>query len=560
MANTKITTKTNLSEAFVSLQKSNPLLSLEPRKLMNGVEYKVFSNAPKTIRDLFEVIGMLHGDFPFLLDHDNQLTYSQVLSKTKNLANYLTEHGITCGDRVGICMQNSAEWIIVHMAISAHGATSVPFNSWWKEEELKYGIDHSEVKLLFVDEKRYELTKSLEVKKVIVSDKSFDNCINFSETISADYETWPEANASEEDVNVILYTSGSTGLPKGVMLTHLSVINSILGFYAFGELRSIIHQEQLLNVDNASVLLNVPLFHVTGLITQFLLSMVAKRNIIIMRKWDATEALELIHKYKVTNLSGVPAQSWDLLNHPDVDDYDLSSLIDIGAGGAARPEDQVISLDKKFNIPQTFAWGMTETCAIGTVLRGNDYLLRPNSAGLCVPELTEINIIDETWKFLDVGEIGEIVFKSPTNTIGYLKNDDETNQSIKNGWLKTGDLGYLDEDGYIFIVDRKKALIIRGGENISCLEVENALDKYDDVIESCVCGIFDEKLGEIVGALIYTDQNIDLTILKKFLSKYLADYKIPVIFKFINKPLPRIASEKLDRVEIKKILSDHSNG
>ena len=556
MANTKITTKENLKEAFADLQTANPLLSLESRILKNGIEYKVFNNAPKTIRDLIDVIGMLHGDFPFLLDQGNQLSYSEVVSKTKNLANYLTKHGVTCGDRVGICMQNSAEWIIAHMAISAHGATSVPFNSWWKEEELKYGIDHSEVKLLFVDEKRYELTKSFKVKKIIVSDKSFDDCINFSETISHDYESWPEVNANDEDVNVILYTSGSTGLPKGVMLTHLSVINSILGFYTFGELRSIIHQEQLLNIENASVLLNVPLFHVTGLITQFLLSMVAKRNIIIMRKWDATEALELIHKFKVTNLSGVPAQSWDLLNHPEVDNYDLSSLIDIGAGGAARPEDQVISLDKKFNIPQTFAWGMTETSAIGTVLRGNDYLHRPNSAGLCVPELTEINIIDEKWNFLDVGEIGEIVFKSPTNTIGYLKNVDDTNHSIKDGWLKTGDLGYLDEDGYIFIVDRKKALIIRGGENISCLEVENALDKHNDIIESCVCGIFDEKFGEIVGTLIYADQNLDLQVLKNFLSKYLANYKIPEVYKFIDKPLPRIASEKLDRVEIKKILSE----
>tara|TARA_B000000565_G_scaffold255795_1_gene237953 strand:+ start:1771 stop:3441 length:1671 start_codon:yes stop_codon:yes gene_type:complete len=556
MANTKITTKVNLKEAFADLQTTNPLLSLESRILKNGIEYKVFNNAPKTIRDLIDVIGMLHGDFPFLLDQGNQLSYSQVVSKTKNLANYLTKHGITCGDRVGICMQNSAEWIIAHMAISAHGATSVPLNSWWKEEELKYGIDHSEVKLLFVDEKRYELTKSFKVKKILVSDKSFDDCINFSETISHNYESWPEGNANDEDVNVILYTSGSTGLPKGVMLTHLSVINSILGFYTFGELRSIIHQEQLLNIENASVLLNVPLFHVTGLITQFLLSMVAKRNIIIMRKWDATEALELIHKFKVTNLSGVPAQSWDLLNHPKVDNYDLSSLIDIGAGGAARPEDQVISLDKKFNIPQTFAWGMTETSAIGTVLRGNDYLHRPNSAGLCVPELTEINIIDENWNFLDVGEIGEIVFKSPTNTIGYLKNVDDTNDSIKDGWLKTGDLGYLDEDGYIFIVDRKKALIIRGGENISCLEVENALDKHNDIIESCVCGIFDEKFGEIVGTLIYADQNLDLQALKNFLSQYLANYKIPEVYKFIDKPLPRIASEKLDRVEIKKILSE----
>ena len=224
-------------------------------------------------------------------------------------------------------------------------------------------------------------------------------------------------------------------MPKGVMLTHLSVINALFGFYTFGELRGIIHQEELLDMENASILLNVPLFHVTGLITQFLLSMLAKRNIILMRKWDATEALELIAQHKVTNLSGVPAQSWDLLNHPDVDNYDLSSLTDIAAGGAARPEEQVISLNKKFNIPQSFAWGMTETTAIGTLLRGNDYLHRPNSAGLCVPDLTDIRIVDDNWNFLDTGQIGEMVFKSPTNTIGYLKNPEETEKTFKDGYF-----------------------------------------------------------------------------------------------------------------------------
>jgi len=556
MPETKITTKTNLEAAFAELREANPLFDLENRTLLNGVEYKVFKSAPKTMRDLLEAIPLLHGDFPVLLDQGQQLTYAETIAKAKNLANYLTEQGIKPGDRVGICMQNCSEWIIAHLAISGHGATSVPLNSWWHKEELTYGVEHSEIKIIFVDEKRYEFIKDLPVEKIITGSNQIDGCVNFSTTIEGNIDTWPEQNANDEDVNVILYTSGSTGMPKGVMLTHLSVINALFGFYTFGELRGIIHQEELLDMENASILLNVPLFHVTGLITQFLLSMLAKRNIILMRKWDATEALELIAQHKVTNLSGVPAQSWDLLNHPDVDNYDLSSLTDIAAGGAARPEEQVVSLDKKFNIPQSFAWGMTETTAIGTLLRGNDYLHRPNSAGLCVPDITDIRIVDDDWNFLDTGQIGEMVFKSPTNTIGYLKNPEETEKTFKDGWLKTGDLGYLDEEGYIFIVDRKKALIIRGGENISCLEVENALDKFNGIIESCVCGIYDEKFGEVVGAYIYTEDQLDIESIKEFLSKYLANYKVPEIFKFTNNPLPRIASEKLDRVKIKELLSN----
>lgn len=552
MAQEKITTLNDLKVAFDELKALNPLLELETRKI-NNIDYNVFKNAPKTFRDLYNLIQLLHGDFPFVNENNKQESFSDILQKSKNLANYLSKKGLKPGDSVGICMQNCSNWIIAFLGITAHGATCVPFNSWWTSKELEYGINHSDVKLIFVDKKRYLNVKELQVE--VVTNENIPKTIDFNDTIADHCDDWPSKNSSELDVSVLLYTSGSTGLPKGVMLSHLSLINALLGFYTLGELRQHVHQETLLQVDNASVIINVPLFHVTGLITQFLLSMLAKRNMILMSKWDTEEALKIIEKFKVTNISGVPTQSWDILKHPNVDNYDLSSLIDIGAGGAARPEDQVKELNNKFNIPLTFGWGMTETSAIGTIHRGEDYLKRPTSCGLNVPYLTELSIIDEKWNFLKSKEIGEIVFKSPTNMQGYLKNDEETQKTIKDGWLKTGDLGFIDDDGYLFIVDRKKALIIRGGENISTLEVENNLDKHDGVLESCACGIPDEKFGEIVGALIYTTKKIDEDEIKDFLSKTLATYKIPEIIKFTDKPLPRIASEKIDRVGIKDILS-----
>jgi len=552
MSEPKISTKQNLSEAFAELRKLNPLLELTDRDI-NGVNFKVFQNAPKTMRDLFGAIELLQGDFPFICEGDNELSFLESISKAKSICKFLLEEGIKPNDRVGICMQNCTEWAVIYLALAGYGATAVPFNSWWKTEELDYGIEHSEIKLIFVDPKRYELIKDHKIKKVVT--RPIDGCISYGEISETKVSDWPQDNATDEDLTVLLYTSGSTGLPKGVMLTHLAIINGLFSFYTLGELRKIVHEEQLLDVENASVLINVPLFHVTGLITQFLLSMLAKRKIIIMHKWDATYALDLIQHHKVTNLSGVPTQSWDLMNHPNVDEYDLSSLIDIGAGGAARPEDQVFNLHEKFNIPMTFAWGMTETSALGTILRGHDYLKRPNSAGLIVPDITEIGIMDDKNKFLESNSVGEIVFKSPSNTIGYLKNKKETEKTIINGWLKTGDLGYIDEDGYLFILDRKKALIIRGGENISCLEVENALDKHPDIIESCVSGINDEKFGEIVGAYIYAKRSIDIDDLKEFLKDKLANYKIPEVFIFSDYSLPRIASEKIDRVTIKKLLS-----
>ena len=552
MSEPKISTKENLKEAFAHLRKVNPLLEITDRPI-NGSIYRVFKNAPKTMRDLFTVIEFLHGDFPFIVEGKNQLTFAETIQKAKNICTYLNKVGIKPGDKVGICMQNCTEWVVIYVALSAYGVTVVPFNSWWKKEELSYGVEHSEVKLIFSDTKRYESLKDLNIE--IILNEPIDNNITFNEIVSGTSTEWPEANATEEDISVLLYTSGSTGLPKGVMLTHLAIINSLFSFYTLGELRKIVHNETLLDVENASVLINVPLFHVTGLVTQFLLSMLAKRKLIIMYKWEAKYALDLIKEHKVTNLSGVPTQSWDLLNHPDIDNYDLSSLIDIGAGGAARPEDQVFNLHDKFNIPMTFAWGMTETAALGTILRGDDYLKRPNSAGLIVPNITEIAVIDDSNNFLDTDEIGEIVFKSPSNTIGYLKNEEETKKTIVNGWLKTGDLGYVDDDGYLFIVDRKKALIIRGGENISCLEVENVLDKHPDIMESCVCGIDDDKFGEIVGAYIYTNKELTQEDLKIFMSDKLANYKVPEVIIFTAEPLPRIASEKTDRVTIKRLLS-----
>ena len=535
MSEPKISTKENLKEAFAHLRKVNPLLEITDRPI-NGSIYKVFKNAPKTMRDLFTVIEFLHGDFPFIVEGKNQLTFAETIQKAKNICTYLNKVGIKPGDKVGICMQNCTEWVVIYVALSAYGVTVVPFNSWWKKEELSYGVEHSEVKLIFSDTKRYETLKDLNIE--IIVNEPIDNKQTFNEIVSGTSTEWPEANATEEDISVLLYTSGSTGLPKGVMLTHLAIINSLFSFYTLGELRKIVHNETLLDVENASVLINVPLFHVTGLVTQFLLSMLAKRKLIIMYKWEAKYALDLIKEHKVTNLSGVPTQSWDLLNHPDIDNYDLSSLIDIGAGGAARPEDQVFNLHDKFNIPMTFAWGMTETAALGTILRGDDYLKRPNSAGLIVPNITEIAVMDDSNNFLDTDEIGEIVFKSPSNTIGYLKNEEETKKTIVNGWLKTGDLGYVDDDGYLFIVDRKKALIIRGGENISCLEVENVLDKHPDIMESCVCGIDDDKFGEIVGAYIYTNKELTKEDLKIFMSDKLANYKVPEVIIFTAEPLP----------------------
>ena len=249
MDQTKNTTLSDLEKAFKEVMQTNPLLALQDREL-NGVSHKVFTNAPKTMRDLFDVVGLLNGDFPFIHENGSEHSYLEVIQNAKNLAGFLAKKGIKPGDSVGICMQNCTEWIIAYLGIAAHGATCVPLNSWWRGDELRYGVEHSELKLLFVDEKRYQYTQDLDVLQVIKTNSTTD-ALTFDDVFKTESANWPEENATDEDVSVLLYTSGSTGLPKGVMLTHLSVVNAILGFYTLGELRGLVKGETLLAVGNA---------------------------------------------------------------------------------------------------------------------------------------------------------------------------------------------------------------------------------------------------------------------------------------------------------------------
>ena len=554
------------NEVLANLTAEDQIYAFEDVTHSSGITYREFKNTPKTLASFFE-FGLLFPEWEFIVFNDERYTYQDIHKKVSQTANALKNAGVKKGDRVAICMANNPEYIISFMAVTSMGAVCVLLNSWWVPDEITYGLENSGATVLIGDEKRLKgLEKFTELKKIVVRPVNKSNDYeDFNEFIGSQSENFSEPSLNTHDNATIFYTSGSTGFPKGVLSTHRNILSTLFSWALVTTLKREVEDVNNLESESAedvskqqaAILHCVPLFHVTGSHSGFLMSIIAGRKMVMMSKWDPTDALKLIQDEKIGNITGVPTQSWDLLTHPDKDKYDLSSLKDLAGGGAHRPPEHVKKLKDGFKDSEpSIGYGLTETNAAGTLNLGKDYLKHPGSCGRAIPPVTDVAIIDENWNFLDVGEIGEIVFKSPTNTIGYLKNVDDTNDSIKDGWLKTGDLGYLDEDGYIFIVDRKKALIIRGGENISCLEVENALDKHNDIIESCVCGIFDEKFGEIVGTLIYADQNLDLQALKNFLSKYLANYKIPEVYKFIDKPLPRIASEKLDRVEIKNILSE----
>jgi acyl-CoA synthetase (AMP-forming)/AMP-acid ligase II len=303
-----------------------------------------------------------------------------------------------------------------------------------------------------------------------------------------------------------------------------------------------------------AILLAIPLFHVTGLHSIFLLSLALGRKIVMMRKWDVDAALELIQAEQITNFNGVPTMSMELMNHPRLADYDLSSLIEISSGGAERPAEQVATLMERFpGAMPTVGYGLTETNAVGCISGQEDYVTRPGSVGRPTAPLVEIRIIDAQGKAVTKGDIGEICFRSPAIAGGYWNCPEASAEVFNDGWVRTGDVGYQDEEDFLYIVDRLKDIIIRGGENISCLEVEAALYTHQEILEAAVFSIPDERLGEIVGAAVMTRSGamLEMEQIQAFLSERLAAFKIPQHIWCQAEPLSRIAAGKFSKKQIR---------
>ena len=515
-----------------------------------GITHTEYASFPDNLRGYFD-FGLLHGDKEFLVYESERFLFKDAINKAAQVGNALIAEGITKGDRVAICMQNNPEFIFTYMGIVGIGAVCVPLNSWWVPEEIIYAIEHCDAKILFGDQKRLKGLESLKnVKKIITSYTPDNNFICFSDFIKDHSSEWPDIEITRDDHASIYYTSGSTGKPKGVLSSQRGIISSMFSWAFISTVLS--ERESRLGKDatplassESCILLCVPLFHATGSHVAFLMSILVGRKIVMMKKWDAGEAIKLIHDEKITDITGVPTQTWELLNHPDKDKYDLSSLKTLGGGGGPRPAEHVKLLDDNFEGRPGIGYGLTETNALGTLGSGDEYISNPSSAGRVVPPLTEIKIIDDNWNQLANGQIGEIAIKSQSNMLGYWGNDE--------GWFRSGDMGKF-EGPFLFIVDRIKDMVIRGGENIACPEVENAIYEHPDVLEACVFGIPDERLGEILCTAIYLkeDSNLDKDNLITFLSAKLAAFKIPVIIEFSSTNLPLVASGKFDKPALRK--------
>ena len=529
---------------------------------VRGVKMKVFKNAPAHLGQVFAG-SRGHGDKTFLVYEDEIITFAQAADRIDALASLLVNtYGVKKGDRVAVAMRNFPEWVMSFAAIISVGAINVSMNSWWTEDEMDFALEDSGATVLICDQPRFDIGAASCVKKnirvlVVRAEKPLPTGVDKWEDVLPLGDAHPGADISPDDDATILYTSGTTGRPKGAVSTHRAIISSIMAFSA----RSTIFQmsgTKLKDVDGpeipTSFILIVPLFHVTGCVPVMLSCFVAGLKLAIMYKWDPEKALEMIEREQITNFVGVPTQSWDLVNSPAFEKYDTSSLRAVGGGGAPSPTSLVGKVnDKVKNGNPQLGYGMTETNAFGPAITGSDYLSHPTSTGRASwPMVVEVR--DENLKPVPTGQSGEIWFFGPMLIRGYWNRPDATAETIVDGWLRSGDLGRLDADGYVYVEDRVKDMILRAGENVYGAEVESAIYEHPAIHEAAVFGVPHERLGEEVGVAILVNDGMTLTPaeLWAFLDEKIAKFKIPTQVVIMTEPLPRNAAGKFLKRELQQ--------
>jgi len=529
---------------------------------VRGVTMKVFKNAPAHLGQVFAG-SRGHGDKTFLVYEDEIITFAQAADRIDALASLLVNtYGVKKGDRVAVAMRNFPEWVMSFAAIISVGAVNVSMNSWWTEDEMDFALEDSGATVLICDQQRFDIGAASCVKKnikvlVVRAEKPLPAGVDKWEEVLPLGDKHPGADISPDDDATILYTSGTTGRPKGAVSTHRAIISSIMAFSA----RNTIFQmsgTKLKDVDGPEVptsfILIVPLFHVTGCVPVMLSCFVAGLKLAIMYKWDPEKALEMIEREQITNFVGVPTQSWDLVNSPAFEKYDTSSLRAVGGGGAPSPTSLVGKVnDKVKNGNPQLGYGMTETNAFGPAITGSDYLSHPTSTGRATwPMIVEVR--DENLKPVPTGQSGEIWFFGPMLIRGYWNRPDATAETIVDGWLRSGDLGRLDADGYVYVEDRVKDMILRAGENVYGAEVESAIYEHPAVHEAAVFGVPHERLGEEVGVAILVNDGMTLTPeeLWAFLDVKIAKFKVPTQVVIMTEPLPRNAAGKFLKRELQQ--------
>ncbi|KIN70219.1 AMP-dependent synthetase and ligase [Sulfitobacter noctilucicola] len=537
---------------------------------VRGVSIKAFKNIPGTVPGLLAAGWAQHGDgqLEYIAYENESWTYAEFTASVYRLGHALRDDlGMKSGDRIAIAMRNYPELLMLVLAVSSIGGVVVFVNAWWTTEELDYALRDSEAKVVFADGARMErlqpLKETLGLTLIGVRDGEGQTALDLSTLRDgAASDTAPDVTIDTDGDFAVMYSSGTTGHPKGVVQTHRGAVNAVFSWLMQSVIAPLIDPPapDAPAAPRPSALVVTPLFHVTATHPLFLLSLPAGAKITLMHKWDAEEAVRLIRDNSITRFLGVPTQSAELMEAAKRMGEGLPTMDYLGSGGAKRPAAQVAQLAEAFpNAGVATGWGMTETNALGIGMIGDDYKARPECAGKLHPPVQELRMLDDHGNDVPNGTIGEIAVKGPQVMRCYLNKPDATAETVVDGWLRTGDLGVLDDEGYVTILDRKKNIIIRGGENIACLDVEGALHRHPDVLEAAAFSVPDDRLGEIVGAAVQLRDGTRLTQqdMAAFLDGHLAKFKIPVHLWVQHDVLTRGTTDKIDRRAIRTACLDN---
>ncbi|HET9728105.1 MAG TPA: AMP-binding protein [Acidimicrobiia bacterium] len=526
-----------------------------------GHPTQVYKQRMRSLRELMEQ-SALRADVDWVVQGDRRLTYGEHDRLARTLAGALAELGVARGDRVALCSANVPEWVVTFFATMILGATLVPLNAWWKAEELEFGLTDSESKVLIADARRlaplYDRLpemRALEHVFVIEDEADVQHPVrHLSELFEGADLGMPSGPIDEDDIAAIMYTSGTTGQPKGATVTQRQIIANVQNIVTMA-IASAMRGDAVPEADSAvqnAALLVVPLFHVTGCLSTMTLNYATGAKLVLMPvgRFDPDTAMQIIERERVTSIGGVPTIMWRILESPNLDKYDLSSVKRASYGGAPAAPELVERIERVFPHMRktlTTAYGLTETASVATAHGGDDYFAHPGSVGRAAPTV-ELRVVDDAGIDQPAGERGEIWIKGPTVMAhGYWRRPDANEASFTDGWFHTGDIGYLDADGFLYLVDRAKDMIIRGGENVYCVEVEHVLFDHPDVIDAAVVGVPHKTLGEEVKAVVQLRAGATTSEeeLREFCRKHLANFKVPEYVELRDEPLPRNPAGKV---------------
>jgi long-chain acyl-CoA synthetase len=529
--------------------------------VVNGVEMKVYKDRMGSLREIAQAAS-LRGDQEFIVQGDRLLTYGEFVRGANGVSQALADAGVGHGDRVAVLSANNAEWCMTFWATVDLGAILVGLNGWWKTDEVLYGLDDSGAKVLVADAKRFEriadqLDQCPGVEHIYLIDGDAsaygDPRIQpFSVLTTEPTDEFPDTAIDEDDPAVIFYTSGTTGRPKGAISTHRNMVANLQNtlFNTIATAMSDPDSASSMGGGGQTVgLLTSPLFHVSGCHSSLVVGMIAGVKLVIPEgRFDPDSALQLIQDHGVTIWATVPTMVWRVCEHPARHDYDTSTVTAVAFGGSPSADELQRKVRDTFpNVKSTSnAYGLTESSSVATVISGRDARERPESVGPPVP-VVDLAVVDGEGNEVPNGQTGEVLIRGPIIMPGYWNKPEATAETVIDGWLHTGDIGYVDDDGYLYITDRAKDMIIRGGENIYCVEIEQRLVEHPDVADAAVIGVPHDELGEEVKAVVQLnpDGSLTETDIQEWVAETLANFKVPAYVELTGDKLPRNASGKL---------------